>query len=190
MVEYKKFDQVVGYTSVALDTRFTKIRKEESNYGNFLADLARLYYDCDITSFNAGMVRNDTIMGPGKLTYSKISNIIDSPLIVKQLRGSTILKMLELSVSSYPNYTGQFLFVSGMSFSFDCLKEPRVQKVMIGGRPLELHREYTLCTTLYQARGGDGFSMLKEGQMIIDEVKGTSMLHLLLKFFKAADTHQ
>lgn len=32
--------------------------------------------------------------------------------------------------------------------------------------------------------------MLKEGEMIVDEVKGTTMLHLLLKFFKAADTHQ
>lgn len=84
----------MGYTSVALDTRFTKIRKEESNYGNFIADLARLYYDCDVTAINAGMVRNDSIMGPGKLTYSKISNIIDSPLVVKQVRGSTILKML------------------------------------------------------------------------------------------------
>jgi 2',3'-cyclic-nucleotide 2'-phosphodiesterase (5'-nucleotidase family) len=107
------------------------------------------------------MVRNDAIMGPGKLTYSKISNIIDSPLIVKQLRGSTILKMLELSVSSYPNYTGQFLFVSGLTFSFDYLKEPRVQEVKIGGKNLDIHNHYTLCTSLYQARGGDGFIMLK-----------------------------
>jgi 2',3'-cyclic-nucleotide 2'-phosphodiesterase/3'-nucleotidase len=91
MVEYKKFDEAVGYASVPLDTRFVKIRKEESNYGNFLADLARLYYDCDITTINAGMLRNDAIMGPGILTYSKISNIIDSPLVVKRVKGSTIL---------------------------------------------------------------------------------------------------
>lgn len=190
MVEYQKFDEVVGYTSIALDTRFVKIRKEESNYGNFLADLARLYYDCDVTAFNAGIVRNDAIIGPGKLTYSKISNIIDSPLVVKQLKGSVILAMLEMSVSSYPNYTGQFLFISGMTFSFDYLRSPRVQKVFIEGRPLDTLKDYTLCTTLYQSKGGDGFTMLKEGDMIIDEVKGTSMVHLLLKFFKAADTHQ
>jgi hypothetical protein len=47
-----------------------------------------------VTAINAGMVRNDALIGPGKLTYSKISNIIDSPLIVKQLKGSIILKML------------------------------------------------------------------------------------------------
>lgn len=32
--------------------------------------------------------------------------------------------------------------------------------------------------------------MLKEGNLIIDEVKATTMLNLLLKFFKAPDTHQ
>jgi hypothetical protein len=70
------------------------------------------------------------------------------------------------------------------------MRSPRVQEVLVDGVALEEQREYTVCTTLYQARGGDGFAMLKGGETIIDEIKGTSMLHLLLKFFKAADTHQ
>jgi len=32
--------------------------------------------------------------------------------------------------------------------------------------------------------------MLKGGQLIIDEIQAISMLNLLLKFFKAADSHQ
>ena len=32
--------------------------------------------------------------------------------------------------------------------------------------------------------------MLKESEALIDETKATNMLSLLLKFFKAADTHQ
>jgi hypothetical protein len=32
--------------------------------------------------------------------------------------------------------------------------------------------------------------MFKGGEVLIDEVKGTTMLNLLLKFFKAPDTHQ
>jgi len=47
-----------------------------------------------------------------------------------------------------------------------------------------------LTTTAYQGRGGDGFEMLRSGEMIVDEVKATSMLNLLLKFFKASDSHQ
>lgn len=47
-----------------------------------------------------------------------------------------------------------------------------------------------MTTTFYQAKGGDGFEMMKGGEVLIDEVKGTTMLNLLLKFFKAPDTHQ
>jgi hypothetical protein len=117
----------VGYAAVPLETRFTKIRKEESNYGNFFADLARLYYDCDITAINSGMIRNDIVLGPGRLTFSKVSNIIDSAMVVKKVKGKAIFDMLELSVSQYPNYSGQFLFVSGLRFAFDHRLSPRVQ---------------------------------------------------------------
>ena len=190
MKEYSKYDQVVGYTDVPLQTQFVKIRTEESNFGNFFADLSRLYYDTDIAAINAGMIRNDSYIPKGRLSYSKISNIIDSPMIAKRVLGSVILAMLEHSVQLYPEFAGSFLFVSGLKFQFDHTKSPRVQKVWIGKHELDLKRHYTITTTFYQSRGGDGFEMLKEGEVIVDEVKGTSMLNLLLKFFKAPDTHQ
>ena len=87
MEEYAKFDQVIGYNEVDLETRFVKIRSQESNYGNFLADLVRKYYDADISLINAGMVRNDLLVKPGRLTYSKVSNMSDSPMIVKKVKG-------------------------------------------------------------------------------------------------------
>lgn len=79
-----------------------KIRTEESNFGNFFADLSRLYYDTDIAAINAGMIRNDSFIPKGRLSYSKISNIIDSPMIAKRVLGSVILAMLEYSVKLYP----------------------------------------------------------------------------------------
>ena len=60
----------------------------------------------------------------------------------------------------------------------------------MGGKAMQEEREYMLCTTYFQSRGGDGFVMLKNGEMVIDEVRATTMLSLLLKFFKAPDTHQ
>lgn len=84
--------------------------------GNFFADLARLYYDTDICLINAGMIRNDAILPVGRLTYSKISNIIDSPMIAKKITGRNILKALEYSVEEYPGFAGKFLFVSGLKF--------------------------------------------------------------------------
>ena len=190
MVEYEKYDEVIGYSDIDLEFRFTKIRSEETNYGNFLTDLCKKYYDADACIINSGMVRNDVLQKAGRLTYTQISNIIDSPMVVIKVTGEVILKALELSVSHYPEYSGQFLFVSGITFTFDPTKTPRVQEVFIGGRPLDLKKKCTLVTTYFQSRGGDSFEMLKDHEMIIDETKATTMLSLLLKFFKAPDTHQ
>jgi hypothetical protein len=133
MQEYSQYDDVIGYTDMPLETRFTHIRTEESNLGNFFADLERLYYDTDICTINAGMIRNDALIPPGKLTYSKISNIIDSPMVAKRFSGQVVFDFLEYSVSQYPGFAGQFPFVSGLRFEFDHLLKPRVRKVWVGG---------------------------------------------------------
>lgn len=62
------------------------------------------------------MIRNDSFIPKGRLSYSKISNIIDSPMIAKRIVGSAILAMLEYSVKLYPEFAGCFLFVSGLRF--------------------------------------------------------------------------
>lgn len=78
--------------------------------------MSRNYYDTDISAINSGMLRNDSLIPIGKLTYSKISNIIDAPLVAKRVSAETILAMLEHSVEEYPGYSGAFLFLSGIKF--------------------------------------------------------------------------
>ena len=70
------------------------IRKEEGNYGNFFADLVKKYYDADCAFINAGMIRNDALIPAGRITYSKLSNIIDSPMVVLRVTGETIKNAL------------------------------------------------------------------------------------------------
>jgi 5'-nucleotidase len=62
MEEYKKVDRVVGWADTQLEARFKVIRTQESNYGNFFADLFRSYYDVDIALLNSGCIRNDVIL--------------------------------------------------------------------------------------------------------------------------------
>ena len=83
MAAYQKFDRLVGYTDVPLETRFCKVRAIETNYGNFLADLVRSYFDSDCCVLNSGCIRNDLLFKPGKLKYSMISNLINDMLVVK-----------------------------------------------------------------------------------------------------------
>lgn len=106
---------------------------------------------------NSGMIRNDAIIPVGRLTYSKISSIIDAPMVVKKIKGSVLLQALEYAISQYPGFSGQFPLVSGVQFEFDPSATPRVRNVLVNKYPLDLHRDYTITTTSFQARGGDGF---------------------------------
>jgi 2',3'-cyclic-nucleotide 2'-phosphodiesterase (5'-nucleotidase family) len=70
MEAYKNNDDIVGYTEIDLETRFTIHRTQETAYGNFFADLMRLYMDTDIALANSGSIRNDCILPAGPLKYS------------------------------------------------------------------------------------------------------------------------
>lgn len=90
ITEYKTFDRIVGYTDVPLETRFCKVRAIETNYGNFLADLAKNYFDSDCCLLNSGCIRNDLFINPGKLQYSMVSNLINDVLVVKEISGKML----------------------------------------------------------------------------------------------------
>lgn len=94
MRQYEKNDALIGYTDAELDTRFSQVRTKETNYGNFMADLARAYYDADCCVINSGSIRNDLLIKPGPLNYSVVSNIINDVLVVKEVPGSTLFEML------------------------------------------------------------------------------------------------
>lgn len=83
--------------------------------------------DCSI--LNSGSIRNDLLIPPGELRYSVISNFINNVLVVKEVSGKVLLEILEYSVSGLPGYAGCFLGVSGIRFTYDIKKVPRVQTV-------------------------------------------------------------
>lgn len=85
---------MVGYTKVPLETRFAKIRTEETNYGNFITDLVRAFYNCDVVTINSGGVRIDELIPPGPIKFSMISNIFDDFLVIKLVPGNILLQML------------------------------------------------------------------------------------------------
>ena len=48
-------------SAVKLEWRFSRIRTEETNYGNMAADIMRSHYDADIALMNSGNIRNNVI---------------------------------------------------------------------------------------------------------------------------------
>jgi 5'-nucleotidase len=45
----EKLEKVCGYTAVDLDSRFEKVRTQETNISNFVADIMRYVYKTDIS---------------------------------------------------------------------------------------------------------------------------------------------
>lgn len=69
-----KLEKPIGYTLTPLDARFTTVRLKESNLGNFVCDLMRLYYQADCTLMAAGTIRGDQIYPPGVLKLKDLMN--------------------------------------------------------------------------------------------------------------------
>jgi 5'-nucleotidase len=156
---------VIGVSPVAVnDSDRSLVRTQETMIGNLVADAIREAAQTDVAAMNGGSIRAN--LEEGDITVEEVNSILPySNYIVKAtVKGSVIKGMLEVGVSRYPEESGGFLQVSGMSFAFDPAKEAmsRVSDVMVGGVALDENADYTLATNDFLAGGGDSFDVLKE----------------------------
>ncbi|KAF5300545.1 hypothetical protein FQR65_LT09166 [Abscondita terminalis] len=170
-----KMDEVLGCFSVPLDGRFTSIRTAESNLGNWVCDIVLAATGADLVILNSGTFRSDQVHPAGDFTLRDLINIIPmrDPLVVLRVSGKQVLATLENAVSQYPKLEGRFPQVAGVSFAFDPRK-PSGQRVdpnliRIGDEYINMQQTYRLATKYYLHGGNDGFTMLKDAQVEIDE---------------------
>ncbi|KXT01928.1 hypothetical protein AC578_2548 [Pseudocercospora eumusae] len=188
-----KLEKPIGYTSAPLDARFTTVRTKESNLGNFTCDLMRFHYNADCAIMASGTIRGDQVYPPGVLRVKDMMNCFpfEDPCVVIALKGSQIVEALENGVKTYPALEGRFPQVSGIEFAFDPSKEPgqRCSDIKIGGKPVEMDKEYTLATRDYMVRGKDGFtSLMLEGEggsarSIVSDENGMLISMILRQYF-------
>ena len=102
----------------------------------------------------------------GDITRKNVFDVLPfgNLIVVKEVPGSIIVKMLEVGASLYPAANGAFLHTSGLTYSIDASKPAleRVHSVMINGQPLKIDETYLLATNDFMAAGGDGYVMLKD----------------------------
>lgn len=58
----------------------------------------RLYLNTDVSFCNSGLIRNDCKIHQGPIKYSEISNIMNDAMVVMEMSGEIIRKVLEVSV--------------------------------------------------------------------------------------------
>ena len=170
----------VGKTEVMLDTRRAVVRTRESNFGNLVADAMRAAVGADVGLVNGGGIRGDRIYEAGT-TLTRSDVLTELPFgnvtVLVRLLGADLRAALDNGVSRLEDAAGRFPQISGMTIVFDSSKPEgsRIVEVKVGGVPLDNVRTYTVATNDYLVNGGDGYGVLKKGELLIDASAGIPM---------------
>lgn len=172
----QKLAEPVGRTGVVLDALSLSSRTKETNVGNFVADAYRNAANADVALVNGGSIRADLTYNVGTLTKRDVLSILpfNNPIVKIEISGKILREVLEHGVArsgtNEDGEPGRFPQISGMSFKFDTTKPSgnRVSEILVGGKPLDEAKIYTLATSDFLvSRGGDGYTMLKNGKVLI-----------------------
>ena len=151
----------VANTAVLLDGKREQVRAGETNLGDLLADAIRDVSGADIALTNGGGIRAS--IEAGVVTKGDVITVLPfgNQVVTIDVKGSDVVAALENGVGSYPEPSGGFPQVSGITFSIDPSQEKgsRVHSVMVGDQALDPEATYTLATNDFTAVGGDEYTM-------------------------------
>ena len=152
-----KLTEVIGHSDIFLEGDRTKVRSQETNLADLMADSFRSYSNADIAIINGGGVR--TSLEAGDITLKDAFDLLPflNDVVVMTVSGSSIYEAMEFSLGK-PAPFGGFIQVSGITVTYDPSKEAgsKVVSIMIKGSELDRNGTYTLATTNFVAQGGDG----------------------------------
>ena len=163
--------EVVGTSTIPLDSRRNVVRGGESSMGDLIADAMVWATGADIAIMNGGGIRADKTYDAGAaLTRRDIMSELPfgNITMVTELPGSQVLAALENGVSQVDKGAGRFPQVSGLTFVYDPTAEvgKRVSEVMVAGAPLDVNKTYKVAVNDYILGGGDGYSALAGGKIL------------------------
>lgn len=189
----KKLDKnlgvVIGVTDVKLDSRRNVVRSEESSMGDLVADSMKVATGADIAITNGGGIRGDKVYEPGtKLTRKDVLTELPfgNKTVVTEIPGSQVLAALENGFSQVENGAGRFPQISGMNVVWDPSAPPgsRVASVKVGGQPLDKAKLYKVATNDYMLDGGDGYTALGGGKVVVNATAGGLMANDVMTFIE------
>ena len=183
----KSLNVVIGKTETPLDSRETVVRSQEAAIGDLIADAMRQSVGADVAITNGGGIRGDKQYAAGTelsrrdiLTELPFGNVT----VMTEITGQQLKEALENGVSQVEDGAGRFPQVSGMKMVVN-LKNPkgsRVLSVTIGDKPLDPSATYKVATNDYMLRGGDGYTALSGGKVLIDAEAGKLMANTVIDY--------
>jgi 2',3'-cyclic-nucleotide 2'-phosphodiesterase (5'-nucleotidase family) len=165
--QYRKLYPELSEIIATIKQPSMRLYNNESTIGNLLTDLMRDAAGSDISFLNSGAIRAD--LNAGKITLEHLLNVYPFPdnLTIIELSGKQIKDLIEYSLT-LPYGIGQ---ISGLEVQYNSNK-PAMQRLVslkINGRNIEDSNKYTVSTSGYLAKGGDGYTVFTEGKLINEE---------------------
>ena len=176
----KELNVVIGKTAGPLDSRRNIVRTQEAAIGNLIADAMKDAVGAQIAITNGGGIRADKEYAAGaEITRRDVLSELPfgNVTVLTEVSGQQVWDALENGFSKYEDGAGRFPQVSGLKVVAD-VKKPagsRVVSVMVGDKALDLAATYRLATNDYMLDGGDGYTALKGGEVIVD-VRGGKLI--------------
>ncbi|WP_342360658.1 bifunctional UDP-sugar hydrolase/5'-nucleotidase [Terrarubrum flagellatum] len=189
----KELDVDLGVTSVPLDSTTISVRTRETAIGNLFADAIKASTGAEAAIVNGGGIRaNKQYTAGQKLTRRDILTELPfgNVTVMIELKGSDLKAALENGVSLYEARAGRFAQVSGIKYEFDP-KLPvgqRVTSVSVNGAPLDPAKSYKVAANEYILAGGDGYTSLGKGKMLIGLTDGKLMANEVMVYIRKLGT--
>ncbi|WP_396613148.1 bifunctional metallophosphatase/5'-nucleotidase [Haloferax sp. S1W] len=152
-----QLSEVVGRTTVPLDSRFASNYKDETAWGNLITDAFRAETGADVAVTNAGGIRGNFVIDRGNVTYDDVYTSLPfgNYLVTKRMTGEQLRELLASQVSTTDDHYGAQaqLQVSGVSYEYVPAENasPVVRDVYVNGEPLDEDARYNVTVNSYMA---------------------------------------
>lgn len=186
----KALDVDIGRTAIELDSRTAIVRTQEAAIGDLFADIVAKSAGADMAILNGGGIRGDTTYPPGTMLRRRDIQTelpFGNTVVVVALKGSTVLAALEHGLGKLPDASGRFPQVSGVELVIDPARPAgnRILSAQVAGRPLDPAATYTVASNNYMLGGGDGYTMLAAGRVIVGLTDGQRIANLAMEAIAA-----
>ena len=150
----KEYGRVIG----KLLKPWTRSHHQESNIGDFIADVIRDYAHADIAGINSGGIRQNLPAGPIKKLDIKNILPFDNAVSVITVSGKDVLDFVKTNAKSSAYKLHGILQISGLKYEYEkTANDVKILKVEVNGKLLEPNKTYTFATVDFVVANADKY---------------------------------
>ncbi|HEY3379791.1 MAG TPA: 5'-nucleotidase [Armatimonadota bacterium] len=187
------FADDLGVTDVVLDG--TKVKAQETNLGNFVADAIKNTSKADIAIIHAGMFRANALIPVGvvdEAVMRKTVTNLSSAIFTLKMTPSMLRSVMQMALRTYPKDNIAFLQFSGMKVTFDSTlqENARIVSIRVGDKLLDFSDTKTTFTVAMPqelANGAAGYILLFDNKPLTETP--TTLLEAITKEFTKQGGH-